>query len=73
MTKRLSASTARLIALGIALALGGCVGTPAVVETPSYGATCYAGIYTCQLAVQAPPGSQCTCPGIGAPSFGAVR
>jgi hypothetical protein len=44
-----------------------------VVQPTGYGTTCYAGAYTCQLGAQIPVGSQCSCPGIGAPSFGAVR
>lgn len=38
-----------------------------------YGATCYAGFYTCTLPASLPLGTQCTCPGIGAPSYGTVR
>jgi hypothetical protein len=41
-------------------------------NTP-YGATCYAGVYTCGAAPQSHIGSTCACPGIGAPSFGTVR
>jgi hypothetical protein len=63
----------RAAALGALAGLAGCVGAPTVVEPTGYGATCYAGAYVCQLPAQAPVGSQCTCPGIGAPSFGAVR
>ncbi len=62
--------------LGIVAALcglAGCVGTPTVVRPTGYGATCYAGAYVCQLPAQAPVGAQCSCPGLGAPSFGAVR
>lgn len=58
-----------------AISLGGCV-----VEVPAstgvasgYGYTCYAGVYVCRLPQQVPAGSQCSCPGIGAPSFGTVR
>ena len=38
-----------------------------------YGATCYAGVYTCAAAPQTQVGSGCSCPGIGAPSFGEVQ
>ena len=38
-----------------------------------YSATCYAGFYTCTLPQSLPAGSQCSCPGLGAPSFGSVR
>jgi hypothetical protein len=41
-------------------------------NTP-YGATCYAGFYTCAAAPQSHVGSGCTCPGIGAPSYGSVQ
>ena len=37
------------------------------------GGTCYAGAYTCAAPPNAPSGSQCACPGIGAPSYGTVR
>jgi len=36
------------------------------------GTTCYAGNYVCQVYPQ-PAGSGCTCPAIGAPSYGTVR
>ena len=45
----------------------------APVQAVSYGTTCYAGVYTCQLPQQLPAGTQCSCPGLGAPSFGNVR
>ena len=78
------ASRGRLPGRGLRLAgvlmagvsLGGCV-----VEVPAtspgaasgYGYTCYAGVYVCRLPQQLPAGSQCSCPGIGAPSYGTVR
>lgn len=66
--------TGRLFgAAALVVALSGCVGAPEVVQPTGYGATCYAGAYTCQLGAQHPMGSQCSCPGLGAPSFGAVR
>ncbi len=46
---------------------------PAPVQQVAYGATCYAGFYTCQLPQQLPVGAQCSCPGLGAPSYGNVR
>jgi hypothetical protein len=70
---RILPQTARLLGAGLLLALAGCVGAPAVVQPTGYGSTCFAGTYTCQLGAQVPVGSQCTCPGLGAPSFGAVR
>ena len=45
----------------------------APVQAAAYGVTCYAGVYTCQLPQQLPVGTQCSCPGLGAPSFGNVR
>lgn len=36
------------------------------------GTTCYAGNYVCQVYPQ-PAGSGCSCPAIGAPSYGTVR
>ena len=35
-----------------------------------YGGTCYAGPYVCRLAQAQPAGSECSCPGIGARSYG---
>jgi hypothetical protein len=62
---------AALLGLG---ALGGCVGEPTVAANPTgYGYTCYAGAYTCRLPAQYPAGAQCSCPGIGAPSYGRVN
>ena len=37
------------------------------------GSRCYAGVYTCGLPQALPVGAQCSCPGLGAPSFGNVR
>jgi len=71
---RILLPTGRLLGVGgLLMALAGCVGVPTVVQPTGYGTTCYAGTYVCQLGAQIPVGSQCTCPGIGAPSFGAVR
>jgi len=36
------------------------------------GTTCKAGFYICQVP-QGPVGSSCSCPGLGAPSFGTIR
>ncbi len=41
-------------------------------NTP-YGSTCYAGIYTCRAVPQSHVGFGCSCPGIGAPSYGSVQ
>jgi hypothetical protein len=55
-------------------------GTAAPQATPQmsqantpYGSTCYAGIYTCGAAPQSHVGAVCSCPGIGAPSYGSVQ
>jgi hypothetical protein len=63
-----------LACLGMLAGLGGCVGYPAAAGRPSgYGYTCYAGVYTCQLGAQYPVGTSCSCPGLGAPSYGTVH
>ncbi len=36
------------------------------------GTTCKAGFYICQVP-PGPVGTECSCPGLGAPSFGAIR
>jgi len=36
------------------------------------GTTCGAGFYICQVP-PGPIGTQCSCPGLGAPSFGTIR
>jgi len=41
-------------------------------NTP-YGRTCYAGVYTCLAPDQTHVGSVCSCPGLGAPSYGSVH
>ena len=41
-------------------------------NTP-YGRTCYAGVYTCAAIPQTHVGTGCSCPGIGAPSYGTVQ
>ncbi len=60
-----------------ALSLAGCVvevpAQQSASAAPGYGYTCYAGVYVCRLPQQIPVGTQCSCPGIGAPSFGTVR
>ena len=70
----ISKSTCRVTGLlGLAFSLAGCVGVATPAQYSGYGHTCYAGAYTCQLGGELPAGTQCTCPGIGAPSYGAVR
>ena len=44
-----------------------------VAPVVAYGSNCFAGFYQCVLPVAAPVGSQCTCPGLGGPSYGTVR
>jgi hypothetical protein len=67
-----------LAALGL-FALSGCVGEPqpaapvVATEPTGLGYTCYAGVYTCRLNAQFPIGTQCSCPGLGAPSYGTVH
>ncbi len=36
------------------------------------GTTCSAGAYVCPVA-PGPVGAQCSCPGLGAPSFGTIQ
>ena len=58
----------------VALSLGGCevAPSPSAGAAPGYGYTCYAGVYVCRVPQQIPVGSRCSCPGLGAPSFGKV-
>jgi hypothetical protein len=71
------------------LGLAGCVGEPTAYGPPpgygppgyaarrgepvALGATCSAGAYTCALPQARPLGTPCSCPGLGAPSYGNVR
>jgi len=59
------------------LGLAGCVGEPSASTeagvAPGYGYRCYAGVYMCRLPQQVPLGAECSCPGLGAPSYGTVR
>ncbi len=71
---------ARPAALAAILGLAGCVGAPAPVayspapgQQVAYSGNCYAGVYSCVLPQQMPLGAPCSCPGLGAPSFGNVR
>ncbi len=68
----------RLLGLALAaLPLAGCVvevpAQQSANAAPGYGYTCYAGVYVCRLPQQIPVGTECSCPGIGAPSFGTVH
>jgi hypothetical protein len=40
---------------------------------PPYGTTCYAGVYVCPAPGATRVGSGCSCPGLGAPSYGTVQ
>ncbi|MEJ0048341.1 MAG: hypothetical protein WDN04_21105 [Rhodospirillales bacterium] len=47
---------------------------PAQSQAPVvYGSMCYAGVYSCPAAAKSPVGGVCSCPGLGAPSFGTVN
>jgi hypothetical protein len=46
---------------------------PPAATPVGYGYMCYAGNYTCALPAQGPVGSVCSCPGIGAPSYGTIH
>ena len=51
----------------------GAAGTPTAGQVVGYvGTTCKAGFYICQLP-PAPVGSDCACPGLGAPSYGVIQ
>jgi hypothetical protein len=39
----------------------------------TYGAICHAGVYSCAAPAKTPIGDGCSCPGLGAPSFGVVN
>ena len=78
----------RSIAAGAALlTLAGCVAYPVPVPVgyplgyapePSptvagyASTTCAAGFYVCRVP-PGPPGRECSCPGLGAPSYGVIR
>ena len=79
--------TVRLAICAALLSLGGCVAYPVPVATPypayqqavpqsdttSYvGSTCAAGFYVCPVT-PGPLGAPCSCPGLGAPSYGTIR
>jgi hypothetical protein len=46
-------------------------GTPTQANVP-YGNTCYAGFYVCTAPASTHVGTGCSCPGLGAPSYGTV-
>ncbi|GBQ61551.1 hypothetical protein AA103196_0062 [Ameyamaea chiangmaiensis NBRC 103196] len=61
------------------VALGGCVGraasAPVAPGAPAagYGYRCEAGFYSCHTPTQVPLGTPCSCPGLGAASYGNVH
>ena len=64
-----------LAVLPIAALLSGCEGAPSaegIGAAGGYGYVCHAGFYQCNLPQQVPLGSRCSCPGLGAPSYGRV-
>ena len=63
----------KVLAVGALVALGGCVAYVPVetASVPVTGQTCYAGVYICPVA--GPYGAPCSCPALGAPSFGVIR
>lgn len=72
-------SLRHLAAIGAVLLLAACTGEAGTPVPPgSYppgtplGGTCKAGIYTCQLPLASPVGAPCSCPGLGAASYGRV-
>jgi len=83
MTLSSNQITVSLRALGACalLALGGCVGRAAsapVAPGPQpvaagYGYRCEAGFYQCHTPTQVPLGTPCSCPGLGAASYGNVH
>ncbi len=67
----------RPLACAALLGLSGCIAypVPVVATAPAreyVGAICAAGFYQC-AAPPAPAGTPCSCPGLGAPSYGAIR
>ena len=56
------------------IALSGCVAAPQPVPPGAIvlSQQCFAGFYTCVVPPN-PQGTPCTCPGLGAPSYGTIR
>lgn len=70
--------TLHLIMFAALSLLGGCVPAPAVIyeSTPqqtAYATFCSAGAYQCPIPYGTAPGTECACPGLGAPSYGSAR
>lgn len=68
-----------ILAGTVLLSLCGCTGNAesldhgATRSTGAMGRQCEAGIYSCTLPRAAALGSRCSCPGLGAPSYGVVH
>ncbi|GBR13414.1 MULTISPECIES: hypothetical protein [Gluconobacter] len=79
MSRSIRRSALRVAAGLSFLGLGACVGTAASgpvnpsAPVAGYGYTCKAGIYTCKMPTQVPLGTSCSCPGLGAASYGNVH
>jgi hypothetical protein len=59
-----------------AVLLAGCVyAAPGTVyqQAPAYASYCAAGVYQCPLPSGTPVGATCSCPGLGAPSYGVAQ
>lgn len=82
---RVLRGAARVAGLAFLGALAGCVGEPTAGQPVgyavppgappppvAYSGVCHAGFYTCTLPVSEPVGTGCSCPGLGAPSYGKV-
>lgn len=65
--------------LGSLLLLAACTGTagtpvpPGTESKAGYGTACKAGTYSCNTPYPVPLGSPCSCPGLGAASYGNVH
>lgn len=76
LLKRCALICACVAPLGL---LGACMGNAASgpidprVPVSGYGYTCKAGIYTCKLPQRVPLATSCSCPGLGAASYGNVH
>jgi hypothetical protein len=65
-------------AFAVLVSLSGCYGVPGSPTSPALsvgteGGTCYAGNYVCPLSVPGTRGTTCSCPGLGAPSYGIIN
>lgn len=58
-----------IVAGGVAPNAVTATGAPVV----AVGYQCYAGAYVCNLPAPGPVGTGCSCPGLGAPSYGTIR